>query len=89
MPRDTKEALRRIEDALLELEEPEIEEETEEIEEAAEATEEEDFFDLPDPEYDPPQRSGISCLAAFALMLMGGILIMLMLFWLKIQGIVD
>ena len=87
MPRDTKEALRRIEDALLELEEPEVEEETEEIEEAEEDTEEEDFFDLPDPEYIPPQR-GISCLAAFALMLMGGILIMLMLFWLKIKGII-
>ena len=86
MPRDTKEALRRIEDALLELEE-EPADETEETQ-----TEEEAYFDYPEPEEpeaprEPSPRGGISCLAAFALMLMGGILVMLMLFWLKMQGI--
>ena len=87
MPRDTKEALRRIEDALLELEEAPEFQEPEEAEEAEGYT---DSPGLEEPEYrpEPRQRSGISCLAALALMLMGGILIMLMLFYLKIQGII-
>lgn len=94
MFRDTKEALQKLEKALLEEEETCGEEETEEaFGEDTEAYEDEDY-ENEDEEYEDepaapqPRSGGISCLAALALMLLGGIAVMLGLFVLKMYGIV-
>lgn len=92
MFRDTREALKELEKALLEEEAEETvtgdESPTEDPEWEEEFDGEAEYEDGYEADRPQPRAGGISCLGALALMLLGGIAVMLGLFVLKMYGIV-